>query len=103
MFIFRLLNIMVDQKISYNDKAAHVSQKIVLYLKGVIVNTENYNQRSRSLHLKDKQHKQFSTPHKEKPTRKRREKRKQGARLVEALKSHKTQIQNFISRKLQSP
>ena len=56
MFIFRLLNIMVGQKISYNDKArslvqkAHVSQKIVLYFKGVTVNTENYSQRSRSLH-----------------------------------------------------
>ena len=56
MFIFRLLNIMVGQKISYNDKArssvqkTHVSQKIVLYFKGVTVNTENYSQRSRSLH-----------------------------------------------------
>ena len=83
---------------------AHVSQKIVLYFKGVIVNTGDYSQRSRSLHLRDKRHKQFSTPQKEKnPQGKRREKRKQGARLVEALKSHITQIQNFISGKLQSP
>ena len=75
MFILRPLNIMVGQKIRYNDKArssvqkAHVSQKIVLYFKGVTVNAENYSQRSRSLHLKDKRHKQFSTPQKEKPTR----------------------------------
>ena len=40
---------------------------------------------------------------KKNPQGKRREKRKQGARLVEALKSHITQIQNFISGKLQSP
>ena len=30
-------------------KKAHVSQKIVLYFKGVIVNTEDYNQWSRSV------------------------------------------------------
>ena len=40
---------------------------------------------------------------KKNPQGKRREKRKQGARLVEALKSHITQIHNFISGKLQSP
>ena len=40
---------------------------------------------------------------KKNPQGKRREKRKQGAWLVEALKSHITQIQNFISGKLQSP
>ena len=62
------------KKKNYNDKArslarkgsgtkAHVSQKIVLYLKGVTINIENYSQRSRSLHLRDKLHKQFSTPH----------------------------------------
>ena len=54
---------------------AHVSQKIVLYFKGVTVNTENYNQQSRSLHLKDKRHKQYSTPQKEKPTKKKKKKR----------------------------
>ena len=37
------------------------------------------------------------------PQGKTREKRKQGARLVEALKSRITQIHNFISGKLQSP
>ena len=82
---------------------AHVLQKIVIYFKGVTVNTGDHSQRSRSLRLRDKRHKQFPTPQKEKPTRKRGEKRKQGARLVEALKSHITQIQNFISGKLQSP
>ena len=40
---------------------------------------------------------------KRKTHKEKREKRKQGARLVETLKSHITQIQNFISRKLQSP
>ena len=82
MLILRPLNIMVGQKIRYNDKArslvqkAHVSQKIVLYFKGVTVNAENYSQRSRFLHLRDKQHKQFSTHHKEKPTRKKNRKEK---------------------------
>ena len=52
----------------------HVSQKIVLYFKGVTVNTEDYSQRSRSLHLKDKRHKQFSTPHKEKHKKKKKRK-----------------------------
>ena len=40
-------------------KKSHVSQKIVLYFKGVTVNTEDYSQRSHSLHLRDKWHKQF--------------------------------------------
>ena len=50
MFILRPLNIMVGKKIRYNDKArssvqkAHVSQKIVLYFKGVTINAENYSQ-----------------------------------------------------------
>ena len=48
----------------------------MLYFKEVTVNTENYSQRSRSLHLKDKRHKQFSTPQKEKPTRKKKRKEK---------------------------
>ena len=69
MFICRLLNIIVGQKVSHNDKArssarkglgklrileckTHVLQRIVLYFKGVTVNTENYNQQSRSLHLR---------------------------------------------------
>ena len=82
---------------------AHVLQKIVLYFKGVTIYIEDHNQRSRSLHPRDKRHKQFPTPRKENPQGKRREKRKQGARLVEALKSHITKIQNFISEKLQSP
>ena len=30
----------------------HVLQRIVLYFKGVTVNTENYNQQSRSLHIR---------------------------------------------------
>ena len=63
----------------------------------------DHGQQSRSLHLRDKRHEQFPTPQKEKSTRKRREKRKQGARLVEARKSHITQIHNLISGKLQSP
>ena len=55
---------------------SHVSQKIVLYFKGVTVNTEDYSQWSHSLHLRDKRHKQFSTPQKEKPTRKKKRKEK---------------------------
>ena len=68
---------MVGQKIRYDDKErssvqkAHVSQKIVLYFKGVTVNTENYGQRSRSLHRRLEQ---FSTPQKEKPIRKKKRK-----------------------------
>ena len=73
MFIFKLLNIMMDKKkvIMIKQgarlgkvwaKKSHVSQKIVLYLKGITVHTENYIQRSRSQLLKDKRHKQFSTP-----------------------------------------
>ena len=69
MFIFRQLNIIVGQKVSHNDKArssawkglgnyasqsakTHVLQRIVLYFKGVTVNTEIYNRQSRSLHLR---------------------------------------------------
>ena len=37
---------------------------------GIIVNTENYNQRSRSLHLRDKWHKQVSIPQKERSSEK---------------------------------
>ena len=98
MFILRPLNIMVGQKIRYNDKArssvqkAHVSQKIVLYFKGVTVNAENYSQRSRSLHLIDKRHKQFSTPQKEKPTRKK--KRKEKARSSVGRNSEKSHNTN---------
>ena len=98
MFIFRLLNIMVGQKISYNDKErssmqkAHVSQKIVLYFKGVTVNTENYCQWNRSLHLRDKRRKRFSTPQKEKPTRKN--KRKEIARSSVGRSSDKSHNTN---------
>ena len=74
----------------------------VLHFNGITVNTVDHSQQSRSLHLKDKRHKQFPTQ-KEKSTKKIREKRKQGAQLVEALKSHITRIHNFISGKLQSP
>ena len=71
---------------------AHVSQKIVLYFKGVTVNTKNYSQRSRSLHLRDKRHKQFSTPQKEKPTRKN--KRKGKARSLVGRSSEKSHNTN---------
>ena len=55
---------------------AHVSQKNVLYFKGVTVNTENYSQRSRSLHLRDKRHKTviYSS---ERKTRKEKEESKE--------------------------
>ena len=33
------------------SEKTHVLQRIVLYFKGVTVNTENYNQQSRFLHL----------------------------------------------------
>ena len=33
----------------------HVLKKLVHYFKGVTVNTEDHSQRSRSLHLRDKQ------------------------------------------------
>ena len=70
---------------------AHVSQKIVLYFKGVIVNTEDYNQRSRSLQLRDKRHKQFYTPQKEKPTRKKKRKDKARSSVGRSSeKSHNT-------------
>ena len=65
---------------------AHVSQKIVLYFKGVTVNTENYSQRSHSLHLRDKWHKQFSTSQKEKPIRKKKKAKSSVGRSSE--KSH---------------
>ena len=70
----------------------HVSQKIVIYFKGVTVNTGDCSQQSRSLHLRDKRHKQLSTPQKEKPTRKKR-KRKEKARSSvgrSSKKSHNT-------------
>ena len=76
-------------------KKAHVSQKIVLYFKGVTVNTENYSQRSRSLHLRDERHKQFSTPQKEKPTRKK--KRKEKVRSSVGRSSEKSHNKNKIS------
>ena len=68
MFIFGLLNIMVGQKISYNDKERSSAwkdlgaksaclQKIVLYFKGVTVKTVDHSQQSRSLHFRDKRHK----------------------------------------------
>ena len=94
MFILRPLNIMVGQKIRYNDKArssvqkAHVSQKIVLYFKGVTINAENYSQQSRSLH---KRREHFSTPQKEKSIRKKERKkiaRSSAGRTSE--KSHNT-------------
>ena len=44
---------------------AHVLQKIVLYFKGVIVNTMDHSQWSRPLHLKDKRPKWFPAPQKE--------------------------------------
>ena len=70
---------------------AHVSQKIVLYFKGVTVNTEDYSQWSRSLHLRDKRHKQFSTPQKEKPTRKKKRKEKARSSVGRSSeKSHNT-------------
>ena len=55
---------------------AHVLQKIVLYFKGVTVNTEDHSQQSGSLHRRDRRHKQFPTPKKEKPTRKKKRKEK---------------------------
>ena len=70
----------------------HVSQKIVLYFKGVTVNTENYSQWSRSPHLIDKRRKQFSTPQKEKPTRKK--KRKEIARSSISRSSDKSHSTN---------
>ena len=70
---------------------AHVSQKIVLYFKGVTVNTGDYGQRSRSLHLRDKRHKRFSTPQKEKPTRKKKRKEKARSSVGRSFeKSHNT-------------
>ena len=66
----------------------HVSQKIVLYFKGITFNTEDYIQQIRSLHLRDKRHKQFSTPQKEKPTRKK--KRKEKARSLVGRSSEKS-------------
>ena len=70
---------------------AQVSQKIFLYFKEVTVNTENYSQRSHSLHLRDKRHKQFSTPQKEKPTRKKKRKEKARSSVGRSSeKSHNT-------------
>ena len=76
---------------------AHVPQKIVLYFKGVTINTENYSQQSCSLHLRDKQCKQFSTPQEEKPIRKK--KRKEIARSSvgrSSDKSHNTNVFQII-------
>ena len=82
MFIFRLLNIIVGQIVSLNDKARSSArkglgklrisecknaclQRIVLYFNVVTVNTENYNQQIRSLHLRKLQSaKLFSTSQK---------------------------------------
>ena len=75
------------------SQKAHVSQKIVLYFKGFTINTENYSQRSHSLHLRDKRHKQFSTPQKEKPTRKNKRKEKVRSSVGRSSKkSHNTNI-----------
>ena len=68
MFSFRLLNIIVGKKViiikqggrlgrAWENCASqraktHVLQRIVLYFKGVTVNTKNYNRQSRSLHLR---------------------------------------------------
>ena len=70
---------------------AHVSQKIILYFKRVTVNTGDYSQRSCSLHLRDKRHKQFSTPQKEKPTMKKKRKEKAMSSVGRSSeKSHNT-------------
>ena len=77
----------------------HASQNIVLYFKGVTVNTKNYSQWSRSPHLRDKQCKQFSTPQKEKPTRKK--KRKEIARSSVGRSSDKSHNTNTnVSQKI---
>ena len=82
MFIFRLLNIIVGQIVRLNDKARSSArkglgklrisecknaclQRIVLYFNVVTVNTENYNQQIRYLHLRKLQSaKSFSTSQK---------------------------------------
>ena len=70
---------------------AHVLQKIVPYFKGVTVNTVDHSQQSRSLHLIDKRHKQFPTPQKEKPTRKKKRKEKARSSVGRSSeKSHNT-------------
>ena len=90
MFIFRLLNIMVGQKINYNDKAgawigkvrvqkAHVLQKFVRYFKGVTVNTEGHIQRSRSLHLRDKLER--TIPYSKRKTHKEKEEKRESKEL----------------------
>ena len=82
---------------------AYVLQKFVRYFKGVTVNTEDHSQRSRSLHLRDKRHEQFPTPQKEKPTRKKKRKKKARSSVGRISEKYITQIQNFISGKLQLP
>ena len=63
----------------------------MLYFKEVTVNTENYSQRSRSLHLRDKRHKQFSTPQKENPQEKKKRKEKARSSVGRSFeKSHNT-------------
>ena len=70
---------------------AHVLQKIVLYFKGVTVNTVDHSQQSHSLHFRDKQHKQFPTPQKEKPTREKKRKEKARSSVGRSSeKSHNT-------------
>ena len=69
----------------------NVSQKIVLYFKGFTVNTGDYSQRIHSLNLRDKRYKQFSTPQKEKPIRKKKRKEKARNSIGRSSeKSHKT-------------
>ena len=52
----------------------HVLQKIVLYFKGVTINTENYNQQSRSLHCRRLQ---LANPSQGKNHKKGKERRKE--------------------------
>ena len=111
MFTFKLLNIMVGQKISYNDKARSSARK------GLGAKSACFTKRlffiSKELQLIQRIIVNRAVPYtsetsgtnssllmrKKNLQGKRREKRKQGARLVEALKSHITQIQMF-SKKL---
>ena len=54
---------------------AHVLQKFVHYFKGVTVNTEGHIQRSRSLHLRDKQERTIPYSSKRKTHKEKEEKR----------------------------
>ena len=79
---------------------AHVLQKIVLYFKGVTVNIGDHSQWNRSLHLREKQHKQFPTPQKEKPTAKKRRREKARSSAGRSFeKSHNTKTK-FHFRKI---